>query len=906
MKKIYILTLILLPLVGFAQNKSYWTKTNTSRVQQDKLLKRNSAPSNYDIYNLNLDALKQNLQNAESRSSNVASNVTIQFPNAEGEMESYQVYNASILEESFAENHPEIQSYVGINLDNPGTTMRFSTTVFGFHAVVHTIGKTYYIDPYTEDLQTYVMYAKENLTALEERIGCLVEENATELNRTSSLNEVSRNANDGFLRTFRLALACTQEYANFHITAAGQQGASDAVKKATVLAAMNVTMTRVNGIFERDLALTMTLVDNTSIIFLAENDGYTDNDASQLINQNQTIIDNNIGTANYDIGHVFTTGGGGLASRGGICYSNAKARGVTGSFNPVGDPFDIDFVAHEMGHQYGANHTFNGGQGSCSGGNRNAGTAVEPGSGTTIMAYAGICGSDNVQGNSDDHFHAVSIDEMWERITSFSQPTCSTNTPNGNTAPFVNAGNNYTIPYGTAFTLSGTATDIDGDVLSYNWEQTDVGTFTSQPNTTSTTAPQFRSYPSKPTGDRTFPQLSDILDGNLTPQWEVIPNVARNINFALTVRDNSSPNGGQTNRDNMQLTLANTGPFVVTEPNTTNQSFAEGSSTNIGWDVAGTTGNGINAANVNILLSTDGGQTFDTVLASNTPNDGAQSITFPQINEPYCRIKIEAVDNVFFAISKSFSIGATVTTVTDCNTYTTGPIATAIPDGGGANVQGTPIFVPIDVTESTVITDIRVSANVTHSYVGDLILQLQAPNNSGFSNVWARTCNSAQFGNFDITFKDDAPTIACANDLTGTFSPASPLNVFDNLNPSGTWNMVFVDFYNGDTGTVNEVSIELCTTTTTVELSTEEFELNNFTLYPNPNKGNFTLNFNSNSGKDIDLSVYDISGKLIHNKTYDPTAVFNEDISLNNVSAGIYLMTVNDGDKSVTKKLIIN
>ena len=224
MKKIYILILILLPVIGFAQNKSYWTKTDASKVQQGKLLKRSSAPSKYEVYNLNLDALKLNLQNAVSRSSGSSSDVFVQFPNAKGQMENYQIYNASIMEEGFAENYPEIQSYVGVNLDSPGTTMRFSTTVFGFHAVVHTIGKTYYIDPYTEDLQTYVMYAKENLTALEERIGCLVEDNNSELNRNdpANSNETSRNANDGILRTFRLALACTQEYANYHITAAGQ------------------------------------------------------------------------------------------------------------------------------------------------------------------------------------------------------------------------------------------------------------------------------------------------------------------------------------------------------------------------------------------------------------------------------------------------------------------------------------------------------------------------------------------------------------------------------------------------------------------------------------------------------------------------------------------------------------
>ena len=905
MRKNYFFILLLLPILAFSQGKSFWKQTDNISFQQEDLLERNSTPSAYDMYSLDMNSLKELLAAAPDRDLNIGSEIVIQFPVAEGKMENFEVYNASVMEPEFAANYPEIQSYVGVSRENTGTIVRFTTTVFGFHATIHAIGKTLYVDPLTTDLQTYIVYEKGNLTtSLEDRIGCLVDE-STENRTTADAAFTPENATDGTLRTFRLALACTQEYANYHINAAGQAAATDAVKRATVLAAMNVTMTRVNAIFERDMSLTMTLVDNTSIIFLAEDDGFTDSDANLLINENVAIVNANIGLANYDIGHVFTTGGGGLAARGGICYSNVKAAGVTGSPNPVGDPFDIDFVAHEMGHQYGANHTFNGGQGSCAGGNRSAITAVEPGSGTTIMAYAGICGSDNVQGNSDDHFHAISINEMWIRITPPGEPTCSTDTPNGNTAPVVNAGADYTIPYGTAFTLSGTASDANGTTLSYAWEQTDVGITTNVPSTTSTTDPQFRSYPVMTTGDRTFPQLSDILDNNLTPAWEVIPNVARTMDFALTVRDNGSPNGGQTNRDDMTLTLANTGPFRVTAPDTTNQSFTAGAANTITWDVAGTTANGINTSNVNILLSTDGGLTFPTTLAANTANDGSEAITFPTIFEPYCRIKIEAVGNVYFAISKSFSIGATVTVNTVCNTYTTGPIATAIPDGGGANVQGTPVFIPVTVTESTPITDIRISADVTHSYIGDLIMQLQAPNGGGFSNIWARTCNDAQYGNINVTLKDGEPAIMCANPTAGTYAPASPMTGFTGNDPSGTWNLVFVDFFNGDTGVVNEWSVELCTTATTVVLSNEEFALQNFSLYPNPSKGDFSLSFNSTSGEDIDVNVYDISGRLVHTRNYNATAVFNENISLKNVSSGMYLITVTDQDKTVTKKLII-
>ncbi|TCK69140.1 putative secreted protein (Por secretion system target) [Winogradskyella wandonensis] len=909
MKKIYLFLLIL-PFFAFSQKKSFWTKTSASKIQQSQLLERGSTPTKFDVYNLNFEGIKNELGNAVSRSSSLESNTYIKFPNAEGKLERYQIYNASIMEPEFAAKHPEIQSYVGINIDNPGVTMRFSTTIFGFHAAIYTIGKTYYIDPYTEDLNAYILYAKENLYSDIDRIGCqLTDEMALESPYTPDTNRVSgqRNANDGLLRTFRLSLSSTQEYSNFHINAAGQQTASDLVKRQTVLAAMNVTMTRVNGLFERDLSLTMELVEiidppfsNTSTISLVEPDGFTDNDPGALLSENQSITDTRIGTANYDVGHVFTTGGGGVAILGGICFSNAKARAVTGLPSPVGDPYDVDFVAHEMGHHFGANHTFNGSQGNCSGTNRNASTSVEPGSGTTIMAYAGICGGDNIQNNSDDHFNAISIDEIYARITS--SPTCSVNTSNGNTAPTVNAGQDYTIPFGTAFTLSGTASDPDGGaVLSYNWEQVNPGTVAGQPSSTDTDGPMFRSRPSLPTGERTFPQLSDILADNLTPQWEVIPSVARTMDFALTVRDNQSPNGGQTNRDDMTVTVANTGPFAVTAPNTTNESFPSGSSTTITWDVAGTTANGINTNNVNILFSTDGGLTFSTILASNTPNDGSETITFPSVQEPYCRIKIEPVDNIYFAISKSFSVGATVTVTETCNTYTTGPISTPIPDNDGTN-NGV-VFVPITVTETTPVTDLKVSANVSHTAIGDLLLQLQ-PAGDGFANIWFNNCGVNE--DMNVTLQDGAGPIVCGSPTVGTFSPDSPLSAFyDGSDRSGVWNLVFVDLAPVDTGIVNEWSVELCTTTTNITLDTDNFELNDFTLFPNPNSGDFTLQFNSNSGKDINVDVYDISGKLVYKNSYNATSRFDKQINLNNVSTGIYIMKVNDGDKSVTRKLII-
>ncbi len=648
---------------------------------------------------------------------------------------------------------------------------------------------------------------------------------------------------------------------------------------------MNVTMTRVNGVYERDLSVTMELVpDNENIIFITS-DNFNNNNAGTLINQSQTVIDNIIGFNNYDIGHTVSTGGGGLAQLYSPC-SNSKARGVTGLNSPVGDPFDIDYVAHEMGHQFGANHIFNN---SCSG-NRNNSTAIEPGSGSTIMGYAGIC-PPNVQSNSDAYFNAISLAEIRTFILGWGN--CSENTSNGNTKPTITPIPNYTIPKGTAFVLRGNGADADGDALTYTWEQTNQQTSVQPPTQNNLSGPNFRSLAPSASPDRYMPDFMSVLQGNLTPTWEVVPNVGRTMTFALTVRDNNL-NGGEYARANMTVTTSNVvGPFVVTSQDTTVNWEANSTQTVI-WDVAGTTSAPVNTQFVNILLSTNGGESFDYVLASNTPNDGSEIIQVPNnIATSNARIMIEAVGNIFYAVNTSpFTIG-------DCVVFAN-TTTQAIPDSFGSNVPGAPLISTIFVEDDITIQDLKVSLNINHSWNGDLNIRLEHPNGSQIV-LWNRTCNNGASG-INVLFDQTASSIVCSSPTSGAFKPIGNLNNLNGLSAQGEWKLIITDNWNGDTGSLNSWSLDFgCSATA----GTNTFELANFKLYPNPNNGNFTIAFSSDSTQDINIAVFDIRGRKVVENTCQNTGEINQNINLQPVQPGVYMMVIKDGNITQTRKIII-
>ena len=641
-------------------SRNFWREVSSIPVSGERL----TVPSSYRALNLDLNLLQQYLNTAKpepSQTSNLTNGLMLEVPMPDGSFERFSIFQYNIMHPDLAAKFPQIKTYTGKGINDVTSTIKLDVTQFGFHAMIRSSKGDVYIDPYNQNTVNYYMsYERKNLVRQNSFECSLADETAMEIQNTVS-NTVQRT-NGTLLRTYRLALACTGEYAAFY---------GGTVSGA--MAGMATTMNRVNGVYESELSIRMIMVANNNLIVYTNSstDPFTNNNGSTMLSQNQTTCDNVIGSSNYDIGHVFSTGGGGVAYLGCVCSSSNKAKGVTGNSAPSGDGFDIDYVAHEMGHQFGGDHTFNSTTGSCNG-NRSSTAAYEPGSGITIQAYAGICGSDNLAPHSIAYFHGYSLDQMITFSNTGGGNSCPVTTSTGNTAPVVtNMGNNCSIPISTPFVLTGAATDANGDALTYSWEERDLGSAGAW-NVQSTTAPMFRPFPPTTSPSRTFPQMSDVVN-NTTTVGELLPNQARTLKFRLTARDSRTGGGGIMHPDtNLIVTVVNAGgAFAVTAPNTA-VTWAGNSTQTVTWNVSGTTGSGINTANVKISLSTDGGYTYPTVLLATTPNDGSQTITVPNISTTTARVKVEAVGNIFFDISNT---NFTITTSTGLTTITTSPVS---------------------------------------------------------------------------------------------------------------------------------------------------------------------------------------------------------------------------------------
>ncbi len=606
--------------------QSNWTSQPLALLSSAQGLPTQINANKADYYAIDFQAIYSQLLVAND-------GLLIELPVGDGVFASFSIHKNTTMAGGLMEAYPGIRSFNIVSTDSRSTWGKMDVSHNGFRAMIFRPGhSTLFIDPvFHNETEAYIVYQKSDFVT-DKWVDCQVDSHGAE--NDAEFAKAGLPYNTCELNTYRLALSATGEYTAFH---GGDQ--------ADAIAAQITTMNRVSGVYERDFSVTFTIIENNDLIVYtdASTDPFTNGNPGAMIGENQTNTNSVIGAANYDIGHVFGTNSGGLAGLGVTCSNNQKARGVTGSGAPINDPFDIDYVAHEMGHQFGGNHSFNN---SCNG-NRNNGTAVEPGSGSTIMAYAGIC-SPNVQNNSDDHFHGINMREIGLQI---SNDNCQVVTELDNSPPeLADLPVNFFIPINTPFALTAVATDPDGDELTYCWEQMDNelnGDVSPEP--TAVDGPAFRSFSPDLNPTRYFPNTSN----GLSSTWEVLTQVERSYSFRVSVRDNA-PGGSCTQYDDMEvITIPEAGPFLVEYPNTFGIEWSAYASETVLWDVANTTIAPLNAAFVDIFLSIDGGDNYDIQLADDVANDGAHAVDVPNIDTDDARIRVMNSDGTFFDVSNN-------------------------------------------------------------------------------------------------------------------------------------------------------------------------------------------------------------------------------------------------------------
>jgi subtilisin-like proprotein convertase family protein len=876
-----------------AQTATFWKKINSKEHTPTEKNKLPNISDEFELYQLDETGLKNYL--AKINNKLVQEGIEISLPNAFGIQERFLVSESSNFAPELQSKYPEIRSYKGVGITDKSATVFFSNSPIGIQTMILRAGKdSEFIESYSKTKSIYKLITSKNRSNNNMPIACSTEEIALSQQLQNKTSKIK--ADNQVFKTFRLALSCNGEYSNyFGGTIAGS------------LAGMNATMTRINGILGNDLAVKFEIIPNNDLLIYLDplTDPYSDSSTGADNTNGATWnleLQNNltatIGNASYDVGHLLSaTGGGGNAGCiGCICIdpSVSKPRGKGSAWSapsnntPQGPNFDIDVVAHEMGHQLGGNHTF-------SFKVEGTGANIEPGSGSTIMGYAGVTSFD-VQAHSDDYFSVNSVIQIQNNL---SLKTCSSNTPITNNPPIINAGSNYSIPKGTAFILKGTGSDPNGDPINYTWEQNDSAVTEIDANSicfpTKADGPLFRSFKPNSSPIRYMPALNDVLANKLTTKWESVSNIERTLNFSLTGRDIVPLGNSQTKTDDMVVNVSGTvGPFVVTSQNTENIGWVQATNQTITWSVNGTeTLPG--SSNVNIKLSTDGGLTYPITLASNTPNDGSETIIVPNLTETNCRLLIEPTSNIFYAInSKAFAIGYSVTSI--CNTYNfSTPLP--IPDNQATYTTLTTSVPPI----SSTIVDVNVAMSLTHQFMFDVQMEMVSPQGTTVKLL----NNSCGDSNINVLYDDSGNTLNCNSTTLQTVIPYESLSSFNGQNPQNTWTLRVRDNIGGDSGTLNSASITICTKSYT-SLGTNNLIISDFSIFPNPSNGHLSIKFSSESQNDVNILIHDLLGrKLFENKYKKNSLTFNENIQLKNIKSGIYLLTVLDGDRKEVRKIMI-
>ena len=599
----------------------------------------------------------RNLLNSVPHRSSGDFSQQIQLPMPDGNLARFQVVESPISADGLAQRYPETKAFKVFGIDDEHASGRIDISARGFSGMLQTSQGRVFIDPdYSSQQANLYVSRYRNSGQSGPQFSCGV--HAIDRNREFIQTGESKAAQriPGTLLEYRLAVSATEEYVAAVYDPSNPASAVDQAQ-AAIFTAIN----RVNQIYERDLGIRLVLVsDNELLIESGSNVSFSNYDPLKMFQENANWINAEIGIGHYDIGHVFGTSGGGLARVGSVCNNTSgsngtyKAHGVTGLHNPVGDLFYIDYVAHEIGHQFGAEHSFNGSTSNCAGSNRVASSAFEPGSGSTIMGYAGLCGVEDLQMNSDDTFHAGSISQIDAFTDSAGLLACATQSPTSNADPVIVSGSpDRAIPAHTPFELDNELVSDSGPV-SYQWDQMNNGSATNASSfgTDLGNNPLFRSYPPRAESRRNFPALGTQLGGEFDDA-EVLPCTTRNLDFRLTVRDLE---GGQATDDVRVSVDANSGPFTV-NGFTSTQIIDAGSPLFIEWNVANTDQAPVNCQNVDIDLLTFNDASYSRYsvhsLMSATPNDGSQEINFPLpgLSHPRARLRVKCSDNIFYDLS---------------------------------------------------------------------------------------------------------------------------------------------------------------------------------------------------------------------------------------------------------------
>jgi len=649
------LTLIIIFFSVSLFSQSFWRPVDESSILQSRDLDRGVIPVKYSTNHLNVLELVDYLKKAPIQFNRKQKSISLNIPMPDGTFMLFDIVKSPVLMPELAKKYPNISSYKGISRENKKINIRFNLGANGFHASIYWKNNNIYIDPFAKGINDYYIsyFTKDYVVDVSDiNLSCGVKSDDTFEEDIDFENPIfpdellsyrdEAKCDSVHQYNYRLALACTGEWAQKH-------GGT----KEKVLADMVTSVNRLNQIYENEFAIHLNLIgNNDKLIWLdPSKDPYQNpTNGVLLLTENYDAINNTINKNSYDIGHIFTNGCinglGGIARLQSVCQ-DSKPRGVTCHYTDNLNYIITNVTAHEMGHQFSAEHTFN----NCGGGNESS-FGYEPGSGTTIMSYCGSCGPNNVQYKCLENFHAFSIEQIKEYSRIGGGSGCAEVFSTSNSAPEVvlEYQDGFSIPISTPFVLEGSAFDCDGDDLTYSWEEMDLGPLTPLGSPV-LNSPLFVAKEPVDVPVRYFPSLRDIIY-NYSSKDEILPTYNRNMNFRFIARDNDSDAGGSSWDDVSFKVDETSGPFLVKFPNTT-KSFVSGEAIEVTWDVANTDNDIVNCKEVDILLSFDIGFTYPYILRYKTPNDGKELVYLPDSISKKVRIMVKASNNIFFDISNS-------------------------------------------------------------------------------------------------------------------------------------------------------------------------------------------------------------------------------------------------------------